>query len=813
MRRFEQSMNFNFLKKNKMRIKLPLFMLYLFSSCVLFSQNTIEGTISSSKGEDIFYATAILFNSANDGYVDAVTSDEKGTFIFENIENGDFYLIIRMLGYQDFKKENISLPKDSAAPIKIVLEEDATILSEVVVKGKVPLMEQKADRLVVNVENSLIGSGGSMIDAMKSVPGVLVTNRGIRIAGQSNVTILINGRSTQYMNINSLLEDMPANNIKSIELIHQPGAEFDASGTGPIINIILKKNNLLGTNGSASLRLEKDYKWLYWTGLNLSHYNKGLNIAGYVGYSHTALQEGLDVTRKVKNDIYKQNTFTPNDGNTFGTNFSLDYDVSEKQSIGIEAQYWRGITDQTTTSSTDIDFEEPLSDLSLTTRNVKDGNWNYLNLSPYYSLTFDTTAHKLNIDLNLFSLNSDDTNTLLNKNVTTPSSFFAGRRFVQPSDNKIGAIRLDYAKPLSSRLLLNTGLKFSKADLENNLSVFQETSEDVWTLDDNQSNLFIFNEDIAAVYAKLTTSLGAWSGTLGLRYEYSNSEGTSKTIDQSISREISKLFPSFSIRRDITGPIATSFAYSYRIDRPRYYDLNPFVTNLDPFTGERGNTVLTPALTHSMKLNILYDNFPFLSGEYKIVDDAMVQVTEQNDSDGVTFLSTVNLEKQRIFNVQLLVPIEFFIEKISGSFGVIVNHNEYESEFLGERFDRSKWTYTTFLQAGVKLPAGINAEVRGSYSSGALDGVIELENFYRVELALSKKFWNDRAQISFGIDDIIYRFRNGQIKFANADINFVDSWYVNEINFGFSYKFGNRFLNSRKNRDKSAKEEINRTQK
>jgi len=796
-----------------MRIKLPLFILNLLCSCLLFSQNTIEGTISSSKGEDIFYATVILFDSANNGYVAAVTSDEQGAFTLENIKDGDFYLIIKMLGYKDLKQENISLPEDNKKPIKIVLEEDATLLDEVVVKGKVPLMEQKADRLVVNVENSLIGSGGSMIDAMKSVPGVLVTNRGIRIAGQSNVTILINGRSTQYMNINSLLQDMPASSIKRIELIHQPGAEFDASGTGPIINIILKKNNLLGTNGSASLRLEKDYKWLYWTGLSLSHYKKDLNIAGYIGYSHTAAQEGLEVTRRVKNDIYKQNSFNPNDGNTFGTNLSLDYDISEKQRIGIGAQYWRGITDQVKTSSTDIDFEDPQSDLSLTTRNIKDGDWSYLNLSPYYSLTFDTASHKLDIDVNLFGLKSDATNTLENSNITTPSSFFAGQRFIQPNDNKIAAVRLDYAKPLSPGIQLNTGLKFSRADLENDLIVFQEASEGVWMLDPSQSNLFIFNEDIAAVYGKLTTSLGAWSGTLGLRYEYSNSEGTSKTIDESISRKISKLFPSFSLRRDIAGPIATSFAYSYRIDRPRYYDLNPFITNLDPFTGERGNTVLTPALTHSMKLNVLYDNFPFLSAEYKIIDDAMVQVTEQNDSTGVTFLSTVNLEKQRLFNIQLLAPIEFFVKDVSGSVGFIVNHNEYESEYLGQRFDRSKWTYTAFLQARVKLPAGFNAEARGSYSSGALDGVIELEDFYRVELALSKKFWNDRAEVTFGIDDVIYRFRNGEIKYANADINFTDSWYVNEISFGFSYKFGNRYLNSRKNRDKSAKEEIDRTKK
>ncbi|GJM33267.1 MAG: hypothetical protein DHS20C18_22680 [Saprospiraceae bacterium] len=785
----------------------------LLVTTTLLAQSTIQGTVKDMDNQGVFFATVALYRTSDSTIVKANTSEEDGSFVLSGIMDGAYFLKVNMLGYADSEGKPLTFPTDHNKSVEVTLEEAITTLDEVVVKSRLPTIQQKSDRLIVNIENSLIGSSGSLLDALKNVPGMIVSSSGLQMAGQSNITILLNGRSTQYMNIQELLKDMPADNIKQVEVIHQPGAEFDASGTGPIINIILKKNNTLGTNGRATLRVEKDYKWLYWTGLSLNHYNKGLNINGYAGYSQKAVQESMDITRKVADDTYTQSSFTPNDASTFGTNLSLDWDINDKQRLGFAGQFWNSITDQVQTSTTNIDYQDnSLEDLSLATDNTRDGSWNYFALSPYYSIVFDTSAHKLDIDVNLFSMDSDATNTLLTQNVKDPSNFFAGKRFDQPGDTKIAAIKVDYSKPLSASFSLDAGLKYSIANLENNLGVFDETVEGMWIKNAEQSNLFTFEEDIKAAYMKLNFALAGWTGSMGLRWEDSYSLGKSVSLGTTLDRRINKLFPSFSLQRQIAGPIGASVAYSYRIDRPGYSSLNPFTTSLDPFTGFRGNPILIPALTHSMKLNLLWENYPFLTAEYKLINDPLVEVTEQNDETGETFLQTLNLNQQRLFNIQMFVPLEYILGNVPGYIGGILNYNEYDSEYLGQRFNPSRWTYTLFMRTGFTLPGKIRTEIVGSYVSGVLDGIVNLEHFYRMEISFGRKFLNDRLAIQIGIDDIPYRFRHGKIKYANMDIDILDSWYVREINLNIAYQFGNRFLKEKQLRKLSAEEEINRTQ-
>ena len=393
--------------------------------------------------------------------------------------------------------------------------------------------------------------------------------------------------------------------------------------------------------------------------MSLSHYQGDLSVAGYVGRGTGAGRDQLDITRRVGADTYRQSSINPNDGNTFGTNLSVDWDVNDKQRLGISGQYWRGLKDQIQQSRTFIDYgTDGQVDVGLITDNVRDGFWRYIALNPYYSLTFDTSNHKLDVDVNIYESLAETTNLLTTRDLIVEDGFFPGQSFDQPGNTKIRAAKLDYSKPLSRQWQLNIGGKYSFAQLDNNLSVFREPVAGNWEKDLNQSNHFVFEETISAGYVKLSGTFGNWSTTLGLRYENSYSKGRSITIDQTIDRRIAQLFPSFSLQRKITDQFSASVAYSYRIDRPGYFSLNPFTTSLDPFTSMRGNPILIPAFTHSGKFNLIYENYPFFSLEYKVVNDPMVEVTEQNDDTGETFLNTVNLANQRLFNAQLLFPLD-----------------------------------------------------------------------------------------------------------------------------------------------------------
>ena len=793
-------------------MKLNLLFILLLLSPALYGQHQLEGKVVDDKNQPIFFSTIVLYQKADTSIVQAVTSEEDGTFRIDQVADGDFMLQVTMLGFEASSFEGLSLPADQGKTFHFKLEPDVQVLDEVVVTSKLPLIEQKADRLIVNIENSLLGSSGTLMDALKSVPGMITSTNGIRLAGQSNLTILINGKSTQFMDIASLLQSIPAQNIKQIEVIHQPGAEFEASGTGPIINIILRKNKLLGTNGRIGGRVNNDFKLLYWTGLSLSHYQGDVNINSYIGYATSAQRDNLTILRNVNDDSYLQTSINPNILNSFGSNLSVDWEISDKQSLGVAGQYWSADKDQTQRSTTAVDFASiENEDIALVTENIQDADWSYYVINPYYSIFFDTSAHKLDIDYSRFGFEANSFNEISSVNTLNPNEFFPGQEFTQPGENNIEALKIDYTNPLNDHLKLDLGGKLSDANLDNNLGVVNVVSEDISVPDTLLSNHFLFSEQIRAAYMKLTYQKGDFSSTIGLRFEDSFSEGTSLTTGDVIERKISRLFPSASIRTKLFGPISSSVAYSYRIDRPSYFDLNPFTTKLDPFTGMQGNPTLIPSLTHSTRFNLIYGNYPFFNLEYKIINDPMVEVTEQNDETGETFLTTVNLDNQRVFNAQLLVPLDFLIDKISGFAGVTANYNKYNSPYLGEEFIRSRWTYTIFGRASFILPKKFESEIGVTYVSGVLDGIMELNSFYNVNIGFGRKFLDDKLRVNLLVNDVIFRYKSGRINFSSMDITFAQTWVVPRASLTVSYNFGNQFLSEKEKRKLGAEEEIGRS--
>jgi len=248
-----------------------------------FAQNSITGTVIDENNDPIFFATVAIYNAADSTLIKAESTDDNGSYVLTDLAAADYYLTASMLSYAD-QTQSISLSQDGK--MDSALATDANLLTTIEIKDKAPLLEQRADKLIVNVEGNISNTSGSLLDVMKKVPGMLVVRDRLSMVGSGTPTILLNGKTTQYMDVQSLLRDMPGDNIKKVEIIHQPGAEYEAAGSGPIINIILKKNSLFGTNGSASVGVGKGNKlWDYNTGVQLSHYAGNFNISGGLGYA------------------------------------------------------------------------------------------------------------------------------------------------------------------------------------------------------------------------------------------------------------------------------------------------------------------------------------------------------------------------------------------------------------------------------------------------------------------------------------------------------------------------------------------------
>jgi hypothetical protein len=213
-----------------------------------------------------------------------------------------------------------------------------------------------------------------------------------------------------------------------------------------------------------------------------------------------------------------------------------------------------------------------------------------------------------------------------------------------------------------------------------------------------------------------------------------------------------------------------------------------------------------------MKFNLTFENQPFFNVEYKHTNDAIVEVAEQNDAEGTSNLVTVNLETFKNLNISLFFPLDF-IPHVSGYGGFIANYGKFDSPYLGEQFLRDKWDYTGFIAAEFELPGKIDTELSGWYNSGGQDGLTNAQWLYGVDIGFSKKFWDNKAQVSVGVENILAKYLTADITFANLDIDVRNRWDGPVFNMQFTYKFGNQYMKGKKGHNSSAQDVLNRASK
>ncbi|MEL7122335.1 MAG: carboxypeptidase regulatory-like domain-containing protein, partial [Bacteroidota bacterium] len=309
-----------------MKRNLTFFLLFIFASTSMYAQYSIKGVVSDENEKGLAFANIVLMSMPDSNMLNVVTSTDRGAFAFSEVKEGKYVLKVMLLGFEDDYSEVFELNATTPSfEYLSTLETEAQLLDAVEVTAKVPLVEQRADRMVVNVSQSLTGLNGNLIDVLKKVPGMLVVNNRISLAGQSNIRILINGRPTDYMDVTALLQELPADNVEKIEVINQPGAEFEASGTGPIINIVLKQNKLFGTNGTFQVGVGRPEQWRYNTSVSLNHRQGSLNFYGSAGYNHGAWNETFSLTRRIGGDVYTQSTLQPSRPRTVRGNAGIDW--------------------------------------------------------------------------------------------------------------------------------------------------------------------------------------------------------------------------------------------------------------------------------------------------------------------------------------------------------------------------------------------------------------------------------------------------------------------------------------------------------
>ncbi len=438
-----------------------LFYCLLFSAQLLNSQSKLTGSVTDFENKPVFFATIVLFRQSDSTMVKTATSDKSGKFVIENIKDGSYYLDVTYTGFKKFTKSDLIFPKDNNTEISIKLENTDYEIENVVVKAKKPLLEQQSDRLVVNVADNITGDNNNLMDVMKKVPGIIVIGDNLSLAGSTNFTILIDGKTTKYMDMASLLRDMPGDNILRVEIIHQPGAEFDAAGTGPIINIILKKISLFGTFGTVKMSVGKGEYWRFMPSVSLNHYQGNVNINGNFGFRQAGYKEMIAINRYVEDDYYSQISDTKYFGQRYRGNLNLDWNINTKHKVGFQSSYVEYNGADKIDNITSIDFSDiTIQDQIINTANNNNGFWRMGSVNPYYVYEIDTTGHKIEADFNYIQFGFDS-ETILSPFEELSNIAMPRQRTLQPGKNTIIVGTLNYTYPFLKNFKIQFGTKYS----------------------------------------------------------------------------------------------------------------------------------------------------------------------------------------------------------------------------------------------------------------------------------------------------------------------------------------------------------------
>lgn len=780
---------------------------------------TVVGQLKTTADQPVEFATVALFAGKDSSLVKGTLSDSAGRFRLEKIPAGQYYLKASSVGFRDLKTPTFVLTDQNGSKDLGTLHLAAAeqTLEGVTVTAKKPLIEQRIDRTVLNIENSILAEGNTALELLERAPGIKVDDEGtISLKGRPGVTVMINGKLTylSQRELTTLLRGTASGAVAKIEIIANPSAKYDAAGNAGIINIVLKKNDKMGINGSAYVNAARSRANRYGGGLNLNYRSGRMNVYGSYDRAFRGEVEYLSFIRRFRDasgnpdqtsyqrsatsePLYTNNyklgaDFFPNPRNTFG--------------VLVNGNFGKYINDNTTHNQLIVQSGELLS--SPVTYNDNLDRWNSTAYNLNYIHRFGREGQELSADLD-YSLNDNRSN--LKMDTRYPSLETAGpetrsvRKGRVPSLTNVYVGKIDYVHPFGTKAKLETGWKSSYVDVDNNLK-YDTLRNNQWIPDPSWSNHFNYRETIHAGYINFSKEFGKVSLQVGLRGENTQTFGHQVTTDSVVKRTYFQLFPSVFATRTFNEAHSAQVSYSRRIQRPDYSDLNPFRFFRDPFLYYEGNPFLRPERTHSVELGHSYKGKLITAINYSYTADVMNWMVGQVDSLNTTFQSPQNLKSLINYGLSLTASLQPTRWWTTNTFGNVF-HSEYRGDHKGGDLNNGMVSFTFNTQNTFQLGNGFSAELSAWYESKSVYGVFVTKSLYAVSVGGQKQILDKKGTVKLVVNDVFQTRQWRQTaRYENLDLSSHIRFDSRMVTLSFSYRFG-RDITPVRNR-KSGSEDI-----
>ncbi len=804
-----------------------------------FKKNTIKGkVIDDELNVPLEYATISVENVENPSDLTGGITNAQGEFSVE-VKNGTYNIIIEFISYETKVFKNRTVKGDiDLGTIKLGLGSEN--LDEVVVRAETTQVDIRLDKKIYNIGKDLTTAGGTVSDALNNVPSISVDiEGGISLRGNENVRILINGKPSAMAGFGNtdVLSQLPAEAIERVEVITSPSARYDAEGTAGIINIILRKKETLGFNGSINVNggIPENAS----VSANLNYRTDKFNLFTTTGYRYNespgyayfdtryfepredVFLGNLEYDRNIEDRDYDR----INRG--FNTNVGMEYYISDLSSITGSVFYRLGDDRDVTLNQNDyiLNGENLLGTTRMETENEEDES---IQFALNYIKKFDNKGHELTADFQ-FENDSETQDAFIEEPITynntgTDAVRVPSESTITIEDQQEYLLQADYVRPIGEESQFEAGYRGNIENEVTDYELYQEDADGNFILNENQTNVFDYTENVQALYSQYGTKFGDFSFLLGLRLENTNLKGkidselTEEELQEEFSFDIDTdfdnnylgLFPTVNIIYELGEEENLTLGYNRRINRPRGWYINPFPSRSSRNNIFQGNPNLNPAFSNAFDLGYLkrWEKFTLTSSVYyQRETDAFQRVQEE------VFITGPNGQ-----DIEVIRSIPFNLatnDRMGGEVGFLYNPADWlrlngsanlfrfklDGEFNGIDYSQDNFSWFGRFSSKVSLPWKIDWQTNLFYRGPSDEIQGTQEGILNIDLAFSKEILNDNATLSLNVRDIFNgRKRNSftTTEFFEQDSEF--QWRQGQsVNVSFIYRFNQKKQQQRRN--------------
>ena len=811
------------------RLLFTLFMLVGVAGA--FAQGTVRGKVLDKQTDEAMQFVNVAVQSPAGKLVKGAITDATGQFAIGGLQDGTYQLLVSFVGYKTVsRKFTLSAQQRRVSFNAIYLSEDATTLKEVQVTGQRSQMKLEVDRKTFTVDQVLAAAGGSVTDLLENIPSIEVTTDGeISLRGNSSVEVWINGKASGLTSDNryEILQQIPAESIEKIEVIDNPSAKYSPEGSAGIINIVLKRDRKAGYYGSLQAGMNQRGGWN--TGGNINYSSGILEAYANLGYRHRKGSGGSESQQDYKqtNEYQNSESDNKNRGGGLFARVGLTWHPTKDDDLSIGGMTLQGNHDDEGHAFYHYGTIGASQDTRQMTRlTLGDGNMHMYHAEAGYEHRF-ADRHKLTAHVEYNRWMSDNDNTYQDSVrevaiLSQPQQPVAYSYQYRPMfiRNRSWEAKLDYENQITENWKLEAGY--------NGRFSHENTPQESWAApnwdgtgqveDEAYYNRFIYSMDTHALYATVNTKVGHLGIMAGLRGEYWKvntesydywQEHGSTAKEEPYKKDFFQMFPSLFLNYELTPSAQLQLNYTRRLRRPWGGQLNSFKNTRDASIVEFGNPELTPEYTHSISLNFLKtwaEHTLSISTYYRPTTDVMQRVRYQNATDGMMYMTNMNLTKRQSLGVEIIgkdklwrildltTTLNGYYNKLDG-FDYLI-----EGQHVTGEGDES-FSWDARMLASIILPYDISIQATGNYRSR---GVIT--QGYRkpnasLDLGVRKTFFNKRLAVAFNWRDVFSSRHWENYTESDTFWRHQKNWRDPNVRLQVTWNFGNMNQRKRNGRD------------